>query len=145
MSEETIIVLDLSNLSRDREPGVWTGEVEAALGPVCHLRRPHAGLHALLVAPDNLGSAQLPFTRVSSSLQFKLSDMIHDQTLLSHLLCRLVLFAENKVMESEFRWSCHGLQFPLAVVAGLRVSLDGVTPKRQRGELLPRVLSPSRD
>jgi len=48
-------------------------------------------------------------------------------------------------MESEFRWSCHGLQFPLAVVAGLRVSLDGVTPKRQRGELLPRVLSPSRD
>ena len=27
MSEETIIVLDPSHLSRDREPGVWTGEV----------------------------------------------------------------------------------------------------------------------
>lgn len=67
------------------------------------------------------------------------------QLYLSHLLCRLVLFTADKVMESEFRWSCHGLQFPLAVVAGLRVSLDGVTPQRQRGELLPRVLSPARD
>ena len=27
MSDETIIVLDPSHLSRDREPGVWTGEV----------------------------------------------------------------------------------------------------------------------
>ena len=47
-------------------------------------------------------------------------------------------------MESEFRRRCHGLQFPLAVVAGLRISLDGVTPERQRGELLPCVLRPAR-
>ena len=30
-------------------------------------------------------------------------------------------------------------------MAGLRISLDCVTPERQRGELLPRVLSPARN
>ena len=77
ISNETNIVFDLSShLSWDCEPGVWTGEVEAALSPVGHLRRPHAGLDTLLVAPHNLGSTQLPFARVSSSLKFELFKMM---------------------------------------------------------------------
>ena len=52
----------------------------------------------------------------------------------------MVLFAANEVMESEFRRRCHGLQFPLAVVAGLRISLDGVAPQGETGELLLVVL-----
>ena len=69
ISNETTESDLLSHLSWDCEPGVWTGEVEAALGPVRHLRRPHAGLDTLLVAPHNLGSTQLSFARASSSLK----------------------------------------------------------------------------
>ena len=68
LTNELIVVLDPSHLSRDCEPGVRAGQVEAALGPVGHLCCPHTGLDALLVTSHNLGSAQLPLARVSSSL-----------------------------------------------------------------------------
>ena len=70
-----MVVLDPSHLSRDCEPGVWAGQMETALGPVGHLGCPHTGLDALLVTSHNLGSAQLPLARVSSSLQISPYDI----------------------------------------------------------------------